>query len=49
LKDKEFLTEIKRAQMDLDPVTGEELEQKMTGLFKRDPSLFKKLEDIYYK
>jgi tripartite-type tricarboxylate transporter receptor subunit TctC len=49
LGDKEFLAEINKAQMDLDPVTGEDLEKTMASLFKRDPSLYKKLQDIYYK
>ena len=36
LKDKEFLAETEKAKLDLNPVTGEELEKVVAGIFKMD-------------
>lgn len=44
LQDKEFLAEAKKAKLDLDPVTGEEMERIISGLFKVEPALLAKLK-----
>jgi tripartite-type tricarboxylate transporter receptor subunit TctC len=44
-KDKEFLTEAEKSKLDLDPLTGEELEAKVAGLFKLNPALVAKLKE----
>jgi tripartite-type tricarboxylate transporter receptor subunit TctC len=49
LSDKEFLNETKKAQMGLNPVTGEELEKTVAGIFKLDPTLLAKLKEILFK
>jgi tripartite-type tricarboxylate transporter receptor subunit TctC len=50
LKDKEFLAEAQKAQMGLDPSTGEELEKQAIGIYKAvDPSLIPKLKELFYK
>jgi tripartite-type tricarboxylate transporter receptor subunit TctC len=49
LRDKDFIAETEKAQLDLDPVTGPELEEAVTGLCKADPALLAKLKDILYK
>ena len=50
LKDKEFLAEAQKAQMGLDPSTGEELEKLASGIYKAvDPALIPKLKELFYK
>lgn len=39
MKDPEFLAEAKKANLDLDPVTGEDLEKTIAGFFKLDPGV----------
>ena len=46
LKDPEFLAEAKKSKLDIDPVTGEEVERIIEGLFKLPPPLVAKLKDI---
>lgn len=46
LKDREFLDEAKKSKIDVDPVTGEEVERIIDGLFKLEPSLVTKLKEI---
>lgn len=46
MKDPEFLAEAKKANLDLDPVTGEELERTIAGFFKLDPLIANKLKEI---
>lgn len=46
LKDPEFLAEAKKANLDLDPVTGEELEKTIANFFKLEPSVSNKLKEI---
>ena len=46
MKDAEFLAEAKKANLDLDLVTGEVLEKTIANFFKLDPSLASKLRDI---
>jgi tripartite-type tricarboxylate transporter receptor subunit TctC len=49
LKDKEFLAETEKSKLDLNPVTGEELEKAVAAIFRLDPSLSAKLKDILFK
>lgn len=49
LKDKEFLSETEKAKLDLGPVTGDELERAVNGIFKLDPALQTKLNTILFK
>lgn len=44
LKDKEFLAEAKKSKLDVEPVTGEEMERIIAGLFKVEPALLAKLK-----
>ena len=46
MKDPEFLAEAKKANLDLDPVTGEVLEKTIVNFFKLEPSLANKLREI---
>ena len=45
-KDPEFLAEAKKGQLDLQPVTGEEMEQVVAGLFKMDPRQVARLKEV---
>jgi len=49
LKDKEFLAETEKAKLDLNPVTGEELEKAVDGIFKMDATMTAKMKDILFK
>ena len=49
LKDKEFLAEARKAKLDIDPVTGEQVERIISGLFKVEPSLLAKLKEALAK
>jgi tripartite-type tricarboxylate transporter receptor subunit TctC len=49
MKDGEFAAELKKARLDVDPVTGEELERIINDAFKLDATLLGKLKDIFYK
>jgi hypothetical protein len=42
LNDLEFRAEAKKAQLDIGPVTGDELTKIVNGLFKLDPTLIAK-------
>lgn len=46
VKDPEFLSEAKKANLDLNPVPGEELERVISGFFKLEPALTGKLKEI---
>jgi tripartite-type tricarboxylate transporter receptor subunit TctC len=49
LKDKEFLAETEKARLDLNPITGEELEKAVAGSFKIDPAMAANLKEILLK
>jgi tripartite-type tricarboxylate transporter receptor subunit TctC len=49
LKDKEFIAEMEKAKLDLNPVTGEELEKAVNGIFKMDTAMKAKMKDILFK
>ena len=45
-KDPEFLADAKKSRMDLDPLSGEELERTVARLFKLSPSVLAKLKEV---
>jgi tripartite-type tricarboxylate transporter receptor subunit TctC len=45
-KDADFLAEAKKASLDLDPVTGEEMEQIVAGLFKLEAKQIARLKEV---
>lgn len=47
MKDPEFLADARKSKLDIDPVSAEELEQTVAGLFKLNPSLVTKLKEIF--
>ncbi|MFB3884283.1 MAG: Bug family tripartite tricarboxylate transporter substrate binding protein [Thermodesulfobacteriota bacterium] len=49
LKDKEFLAETEKAKLDLAPVSSEELEKAVAGIFKMDAAMTAKMKDILFK
>ena len=49
LKDKEFLVEAEKSRLDVDPVSADEVQRIIGGLFKLDPALVAKLKDILTK
>lgn len=46
MKDPEFLAETKKAQLEIRPMTGEEVEKIVSGLFKLDPGIAAKVKEI---
>ncbi len=46
LADAELLADAKKTKLDIDSVTGEELEKTVAGLFKLEPALLAKLREI---
>jgi hypothetical protein len=46
MKDRDFLADAKKTKLDIDPVSGEELEKTIAGLFKQDPALIAKLKEV---
>jgi len=46
MKDPEFLAETKKSQLDLNPLSGSEVETIVQGFFKLQPSLVAKLKEI---
>jgi tripartite-type tricarboxylate transporter receptor subunit TctC len=44
LTDPEFVTEAKRGNLDINPLSGEEVKQLVDGLFKLDPVMLGKLK-----
>jgi len=49
LQDKEFLAEAEKTKLDIDLVTGEELEKAVASIFRLDPAVVVKLGDILFK
>jgi tripartite-type tricarboxylate transporter receptor subunit TctC len=45
-KDPDFLAEAKKANLDLEPVTGEEMEQIVAGLFKLEAKQVARLKEV---
>jgi tripartite-type tricarboxylate transporter receptor subunit TctC len=46
MKDKEFLVEAEKAKLDVDPLSGEDTEKIIAGLFQLDQATISKLSDI---
>jgi putative tricarboxylic transport membrane protein len=46
MKDPDFLADAAKSRLDIDPVTGTELENLVRGLFKLSPSMISKLKTI---
>jgi tripartite-type tricarboxylate transporter receptor subunit TctC len=49
LKDKEFLAEAEKANLDVEPVTAADLEKSVAAIFKLDQTMLAKLKDILFK
>ena len=43
LKDKDFLAEAVKSKLDVDPLSGEEVEKTVAGIFKLDSALVAKM------
>jgi tripartite-type tricarboxylate transporter receptor subunit TctC len=48
LRDPEFLKEAHQAKLGVDPVSGEEVERIVAGLFKLSPALIARLKEVLY-
>lgn len=46
MNDKEFLADAKKSKLDIDPVSGEEMERIVAGLFKLEATMVAKLREI---
>jgi hypothetical protein len=46
LKDSAFLADAKKSRLDIDPLTGEEIEKIVDQLFKIDPAIVNQLKEI---
>ncbi|HET7004719.1 MAG TPA: hypothetical protein VFK65_04455, partial [Candidatus Binatia bacterium] len=46
LKNSEFLADAKKSRLDIEPLTGEEIEKIVQQLFKIDPAVVNQLKDI---
>lgn len=46
LKDPEFLADAEKAKLDIEPITGEEMEKLVAKLFKLSPAIVTKLKDV---
>ena len=46
LKDAEFLAEAHKAKLDIDPVSGEEIEKVVASLFRLDATLVARLREV---
>jgi tripartite-type tricarboxylate transporter receptor subunit TctC len=49
LKDPEFLADARKSKLGVDPVTAEEVEKIIAGLFRLEPPLVAKLKEILYQ
>jgi hypothetical protein len=47
LKDPEFLSDAKKAKLDIDSLTGEELEATVVSLLKMSPATLAKLKEFF--
>lgn len=45
MKDREFLADAEKSKLDIEPMSGDELERTVTGLFKLNPTVVAKLKD----
>jgi tripartite-type tricarboxylate transporter receptor subunit TctC len=49
MQDKEFIEEVQKAKLGVDPVSGEDVEKAVLNAFKTSRPLVQKLKDVYYK
>lgn len=49
MKDPEFLAEAQEAKLDIDPVSGEEIEKIVAGLFRLDPALVATMREVVFQ
>jgi hypothetical protein len=47
LTDPDFVAETKKINLDINPLTGEEVKKIVDGLFKLNPSVVSKLANIF--
>jgi hypothetical protein len=48
LKDAEFVADAKKSRLNIDPISPDEIEKDVGGLFKLDPALLTRLKDVLY-
>jgi hypothetical protein len=48
MKDKDFLAETEKANLAIDPVTGEELEKAVAQFFKMDSAMVTKVKQVLF-
>jgi tripartite-type tricarboxylate transporter receptor subunit TctC len=46
MKDQEFLADVKKGNLEINPLTGQEVESTVRKLFQLDPTMVNKLKDI---
>ncbi|MGH7833107.1 MAG: hypothetical protein ACREQK_05650, partial [Candidatus Binatia bacterium] len=46
LKDPDFLSDAKKSNLNVDPVSGAELEKIVSNMFRLDPALLSRLNEI---
>jgi tripartite-type tricarboxylate transporter receptor subunit TctC len=46
LKDKQLLAETEKGNLEIDPLSGDDVQKKVAGLFKLDPGLVNKLREL---
>jgi hypothetical protein len=46
MQDKDFLAEATKSKLDVDPVTGEEVEKIVAGLFRLDSATVAKMSEV---
>ena len=46
MKDPEFLADAKKSKLDINPLTGEELQENIREIFNLEPALVERLKDI---
>ena len=49
MKDPEFRADAQKARLDIEPVSGQEIERIVHSLFKLDCAMISKLKDVLYK
>ncbi|MDI7259453.1 MAG: tripartite tricarboxylate transporter substrate-binding protein [Thermodesulfobacteriota bacterium] len=49
LRDKEFIADVEKTRLDIDPLTDEELEKAVNSIFMLSPAMVKKLDEVFYK
>lgn len=46
MKDREYVADAKKSRLDIDPLTGEEVERIVAGLFKLSPSVVARIKEV---